>query len=147
MEVLLVKILQLNRTSFCPARWLNLHKKEMSEQNNFSCKKSKTLVPVVLTQAAEISLGWIERQVYVTWYLVWMSVCYGSQKIGSGWIWKKKISFGLCCICYFIWRKYTWKCYRKEKCRDALGTAMGVTAVKCKERCVHISVSSRECVV
>ena len=39
---------------------------------------------VVLTQAAEISLGWIERQVHITRYLVWMSVCYGSQKIGSG---------------------------------------------------------------
>jgi hypothetical protein len=31
----------------------------MSEQNNFSCKKSKTLITVVITQAAEISLGWI----------------------------------------------------------------------------------------
>jgi len=29
-------------------------------------KKRKTLMAVVLTQAAKISLGWIERQVYVT---------------------------------------------------------------------------------
>jgi hypothetical protein len=41
MEVALVKILQLNQTGFCPAGRLNLHKKEMSEQNNFSCKKKK----------------------------------------------------------------------------------------------------------
>jgi len=70
----------------------------MSEQNNFSCKKSKTLITVVLTQAAEISLGWIERQVYITRYLVWMSVYYGSQKIRSGWNWKKNSS-ALCCKC------------------------------------------------
>jgi hypothetical protein len=86
MEVVLVKILQLYRTSFCPAGRLNLCKKEMREKKNFSCKKKikkkgKALVTVVLTQAAEISLGWIQRQVYITRYRVWMSVCYGSQKI------------------------------------------------------------------
>jgi hypothetical protein len=119
----------------------------MIEQNNFSCKKKQNSYGSGLN-ASSSDFSWLDRTTSVYNVISCVDVCLLRVSEDLEWLKLKEQSVSVCAVNVNLFDGNVHENITERKnAGHVRHYCVSLTADKCKESYVHISVSSRECVV